>query len=87
MTLKNYSKTLLFFCAIIFTINSFSQKEINSTTEGFITTNNYLHDLQLEKFFLHTNKTTYYAGEKVWFKAYVVNDTDNKRHLKQPIFM
>ncbi|WP_435138011.1 hypothetical protein [Formosa sp. A9] len=31
-----------------------------------------------EKFFLHTNKTTYFTGERVWWKAYVVQDINEK---------
>ena len=38
----------------------------------------YFHDLQQEKFFLHTNKTMYFAGETIWWKAYVVSDFNNK---------
>ncbi|PHR72932.1 MAG: hypothetical protein COA67_04300 [Lutibacter sp.] len=91
MLLKSYSKgtqlskslkALFFFAVIIFTTNSFCQKKISSTTEDFLSKNSLLHDLQLEKFFLHTNKTVYYAGEKVWFKAYVANDADNKPSLE-----
>ena len=82
MFLKKYSKIILFFSAIIFTASAFSQKENKSTTEDFLDNNPYLHGLKVEKFFLHTNKSTYYAGEKVWFKAYVVNDADNKPSLE-----
>lgn len=42
---------------------------------------NYFHDLKQEKFFLHTNKTTYFSGEKIWWKAYIVSDFSGKPML------
>lgn len=76
-TPKNY----LFLLIILISISAFSQKKLNSVTNSFLKSNSYLHELQIEKFFLHTNKTVYMPGEKIWFKAYVVNDTDNKPSL------
>lgn len=70
------------FIGIIFTPFSYSQQKSSSIANDFLSQNNYLHELQLEKFFLHTNKTTYYSGEKIWFKAYIVSDTDNKPSLQ-----
>jgi len=31
-----------------------------------------------EKVFIHTNRTTYFSDENVWFSAYVVNDESNQ---------
>ncbi|MDC9724160.1 MAG: MG2 domain-containing protein [Urechidicola sp.] len=75
------TKNYLFFLLILISISAFSQKKINTVTKSFVETNSYLHELQIEKFFLHTNKTVYMPGEKVWFKAYIVNDADNKPSL------
>ncbi len=75
------TKSFTFLLLILISISAFSQKKLNSVTKSFVETNNYLHKLQIEKFFLHTNKTVYMPGEKVWFKAYVVNDADNKPSL------
>lgn len=77
LILKKYTmKTLtLSICALFLSILSiFSQTKISSLTAN----NNKLHNLNIEKFYLHTNKTSYLAGENIWFKAYVVNDTDKK---------
>ncbi len=63
---------------LIFTATSFGQEKSNIIEDALLIENEYIHDLQLEKFFLHTNKTSYFPGEKIWFKAYIVNDTDNK---------
>lgn len=59
----------LFFSSIVFSQN-YSQTLIKNTP--------YFHELQQEKFFLHTNKTTYFTGETIWWKAYVVSDFNNK---------
>lgn len=75
-------KIILSFICILFTMSFYAQKRTNSITKIFLSQNRYIHNLQIEKFFLHTNKTTYYPGEKVWFKAYVVNDSDNKLSLE-----
>ena len=75
-------KVLILFLGVFFTVNSFSQQKSNSIAEDFLSSNEYLHNYQLEKFFIHTNKTNYYPGEKIWFKVYVVNDIDNKPSLQ-----
>lgn len=75
-------KVLILFLGVFFTVNSFSQQKKNSIAEDFLSSNEYLHNYQLEKFFIHTNKTNYYPGEKIWFKVYVVNDIDNKPSLQ-----
>jgi hypothetical protein len=71
------SKVIILFLVFFSIINFYGQKN-NSTIEKFLSSNKALHSYQLEKFFLHTNKTNYYPGEKIWFKAYIVNDTDDK---------
>jgi len=55
-----------------------SQENFSKLSQEFVANNNYLNNLEQEKFYLHTNKTTYYSGEKIWFKAYVVDDSSNK---------
>lgn len=80
-TFLNTSKLLTLSFLILFSSYSLAQKKQTSLVENFVNTNSKLHTLQIEKFFLHTNKTRYVAGEKVWFKAYVVNDVDNKPSL------
>ncbi len=75
-------KIILSLICILFAVSFYAQKKTNSITKDFLSQNRYIHNLQIEKFFLHTNKTTYYSGEKVWFKAYIVNDRDNKPSLE-----
>lgn len=59
------------------TINlSFSQDVIKTKSEK-ITNSEYFHNFKIEKYFIHTNKTTYFSGENVWFKSYVVEDGTN----------
>jgi len=39
------------------------------------------NQLYFEKVFIHTNKTSYFANDNIWFKAYV-GDSNNKPSLK-----
>lgn len=55
----------------------FSQSE-NQYSETVFENKDYFHEFQQEKFFLHTNKTTYFTGETIWWKAYVVSDFSDK---------
>lgn len=71
-------KTKLFLLILFVTFSLSGQEDISKLSQEFITNNNYLNNIEQEKFYLHTNKTTYYAGEKIWFKAYVVEDSSNK---------
>lgn len=59
-------------------MNINGQENLKKNANLFIKENKYSHKLVQEKFFLHTNKTTYYSGEKIWFKAYVGIDLNNK---------
>ena len=72
-------KTKLFLLILLATSFSISgQENISKLSQDFIANNHYLNNLEQEKFYLHTNKTTFYSGEKIWFKAYVVDDSSNK---------
>ncbi len=55
---------------------SHSQDSVDDKSE-LIINSNLFHNFKIEKYFVHTNKTTYFAGEKVWFKAYVVENGSN----------
>lgn len=35
------------------------------------------NQLYFEKVFIHTNKTSYFADDNIWFKAYIVDDNNN----------
>jgi len=76
--LKNY--ILSIFLLILF--NSYSQENTTKITDNFINENNYLNNSLQEKYFLHTNKTTYFPGEHIWFKAYVVYDIEDTPYYK-----
>lgn len=64
-----YFIRLVFF---IFIGNTFAQ---NSADE--LINSGYFHDLTVEKFFIHTNKNTYFNGEKIWFKTYIATENSN----------
>lgn len=73
-------KSLLFIALLFYSTFNFSQDLIkkDSLIQAFFKENIYVHKQLKEKFSVHTNKKTYYPGEKIWFKAYVVKDIDNK---------
>lgn len=62
----------LFFISLIY-----GQNNIDPSSTAFSKKNAYFNNIKQEKFFLHTNKTTYFTGEKIWVKAYVVDDVKN----------
>ncbi len=59
------------------TINLSYSQDIVQTKSEKITNSDFFHNLKIEKYFIHTNKTTYFSGENVWFKTYVVEDGTN----------
>ncbi|PHS10068.1 MAG: hypothetical protein COA88_03325 [Kordia sp.] len=63
---------LLFLTSLVY-----SQNKINPSFVSLSKEKVYFNSLKQEKFFLHTNKTTYFTGEKIWFKAYIVDDLTN----------
>ena len=64
-------------CVLLNTTILFSQNN-KSGIERSVVLKNIFDNLEQEKFFLHTNKTTYFTGEKIWWKAYIVSDFNNK---------
>ncbi|WP_075341600.1 hypothetical protein [Tenacibaculum agarivorans] len=69
------SKLISFFL-IFYVINTFSQgKSIDSLYVKYF--NN-----EREIPYLHLNKTSFFEGEEVWFKAYVLNMNNQKLHKK-----
>lgn len=63
-------------------LSSYSQEQFETIASDFLEANKHFQNSDQEKFFLHTNKTTYFSGEKVWFKAYVVYDVTNTPYYK-----
>lgn len=64
---------------ILFLLSSIfvqSQNSVDNKSE-LIINSSFFHNFKIEKYFIHTNKTTYFAGEKVWFKTYVVENGSN----------
>ena len=73
--LMKLNATLLYI--LLFTSYGFSQN--NKQSKNYIDVlKTVFNDFQQEKFFLHTNKTTYFSGEKIWWKGYIVSDFNDK---------
>jgi hypothetical protein len=67
----------LLLLAVLF-LNCISAQNKKQEKSSFSSIETIFNDIQQEKFFLHTNKTTYFSGEKIWWKAYVVSDFNDK---------
>ena len=63
-----------YFLIFSLSISTYSQEHLKTVANSFLHENGQFHNLHQEKFFLHTNKSIYFSGEKVWFKTYVVYD-------------
>ncbi|WP_417875186.1 hypothetical protein, partial [Xanthomarina gelatinilytica] len=60
-------KTYLLSCLLFYAVfNAYCQEITPKKTKDILLENTYLTSLDKEKFYLHTNKTTYYTGEKIW---------------------
>jgi len=70
-----YSKLLLFFSIFYLTVSFSQEKSIDSLYVKYF--NN-----EREIPYLHLNKTSFFEGEEVWFKAYVLNMNTQKLHQK-----
>lgn len=42
----------------------------------------YMNNLSLQKIYIHTDKEQYFAGEKIWIKAYLLNGITNTPDLQ-----
>ena len=67
--------SISFILSLVFQI-TFAQTSVNDKAMSLINSD-FFHSKKIEKFSLHTNKTVYFAGEKIWFKAYIVEDDSN----------
>ncbi|WP_290701522.1 hypothetical protein [Lacinutrix sp.] len=67
---------------ITFIFTQFSNSQTNQSVFPITEDNDYFHNYNIENFYLHTNKSLYFAGESVFLKAYVVNESSNKPNLE-----
>lgn len=71
------------FVVILFIISNalYSQSTTKESPLNTIENNPFFHNYNIENFYLHTNKSLYFTEERVFFKAYVVNEANNKPNL------
>ncbi|WP_090840452.1 DUF4397 domain-containing protein [Olleya namhaensis] len=71
------------FVVILFIISNalYSQSAVKESPLNTIENNPFFHNYNIENFYLHTNKSLYFTEERVFFKAYVVNEANNKPNL------
>jgi hypothetical protein len=63
--------------------NQVGKESSGGTISGKI--NQYNKLMPFEKLYLHTDKSTYYATDTIWFKAYLLNGTNNMLSEKSGI--
>mgnify|MGYP001059220832 CR=1 FL=1 len=69
-------KITLFFFFFVLIVSA--QENLQELATGYIDSQeNFSTEISQEKFFMHTNKSLYFSGEKIWYKVYVVSDIDN----------
>jgi len=64
-------KILLPILVLLLSTNINSQNNLKESVDLFTNNNVYFNEHHEELFFLHTNKTTFFSGEDIWFAAYV----------------
>lgn len=67
-------KKILFFGVLLMGLQSIAQK--STLSESY---NNYFENTR-EIPFLHLNKTSFFKGEEIWFKAYLLEQNSQKLH-------
>ncbi|MBU2940091.1 hypothetical protein KO494_11125 [Lacinutrix sp. C3R15] len=73
-------KITLLFC--FFSLVIYSQENEQELVANFINSQTIFNNANQEKFFMHTNKSLYFSGEKIWYKIYVVNDVTGVPNYK-----
>ncbi|WGD34763.1 hypothetical protein [Olleya sp. YS] len=69
----------IFTIILFISISAFCQDSVKENPlYSIIKKNKKFHNYNIENFYLHTNKSIYFTGESVFFKAYVVNEHNNK---------
>lgn len=71
-------KSLQVLIILLLFFKSHGQQNTQEKAERFLAKNEFLNTLEKERFFVHTSKSTYFSGEKIWLKAYVLNDASGK---------
>ncbi|MFB9054456.1 hypothetical protein ACFFVB_15310 [Formosa undariae] len=77
---KRIFQYVINFAFTLLALGLFAQEKSNSDLAS--DNPEYFNTYAQEKFFLHTNKTMYFSGEKIWWQAYVVSDFSNKPMLE-----
>lgn len=72
---------ILLICSLFIVINAVSQTENKEKVSKFLENNALFEKNKEESFFLHTNKSVYFSGEKIWFAGYVYDESQEKPSL------
>lgn len=70
---------MAFFFGMLFCFTSLSGQNTQDTILAYF---NLLEKVPQEKLYLHLDKPFYGAGEKIWFKGYLVNSVTHQDNTK-----
>tara|TARA_R110002012_G_scaffold49243_3_gene127454 strand:+ start:1658 stop:4105 length:2448 start_codon:yes stop_codon:yes gene_type:complete len=76
--MKQKINFIILFTFLISSIGFTQISDVKKTSLDKLTNDEKFNDLNVEKFFTQTNKSTYFNEENISFKTYVVNENDNK---------
>ena len=80
-------KSLISFCLMLLPLSAMAQAE-SVFDRLFAQAENFAKSFPREKVHLHFDNTSYYQGDTIWFKAYVVTADDNKPSaISRPLYV
>lgn len=80
-------KNLISFCLMLLPLSAMAQAE-SVFDRLFAQAENFAKSFPREKVHLHFDNTSYYQGDTIWFKAYVVTADDNKPSaISRPLYV
>jgi len=73
---SKYYPAILTLVALAFALSMFAQSGVPVNDSVNVVFSNFMNTSNEKSIVLLTNRNIYAAGEKIWFKAYVVNSVD-----------
>ena len=80
-------KNLIVICLMLLPLTATAQAD-NAFDRLFAQAENFARLFPREKVHLHFDNTSYYQGDTIWFKAYLVTADDNKpSNISRPLYV
>jgi uncharacterized protein (DUF1919 family) len=82
--MKKIAIYLSVICSLLLNAICADAQTLNNVQQAF---NSYQQNNYVEKFFVHTDRDTYLAGEIIWFKIYLLNANPNHVDFSKVIYV